>query len=293
MTIADAKPRPRVYTPDGCAEIARLIKEGLHREKLSYAQVQLWIERRVDVPDHLSVPQGASLGMLIAGKTRTLKVETLRILHCAGLFGDRPLEVIEAIACGMSVEEAERVPGATLGEEFWEQLPAKVKSAPRNVKIATAIAILESLESEKGDAENGTAENSIAESPPQPRSPSEPMFFLSPQDSQQRLAVLFQHWHPNQTPVAIAQYYADTLGVNLITVGRIEQLLAGETLLDEIEYGCLSSSKLDLQQENGDPLTPEELRWFCQATWKNVTTNPSASSKAIDHQDTADLPHNS
>ena len=63
--------------------------------------------------------------MLITGKTKIIKVATLRILHCAGLFGDRPLEVVEAIACGMPVEEADRLPGKAVGEAFWENLPAR------------------------------------------------------------------------------------------------------------------------------------------------------------------------
>ncbi|MEM1426293.1 MAG: hypothetical protein AAGF75_07055 [Cyanobacteria bacterium P01_H01_bin.130] len=282
VSAAKAKPRPKVYTPDGCANIAKLIQEGLHREKLSYSQVQLWIERRVDVPEHLSVPQGASLGMLITGKTRTIKVETLRILHCAGLFGDRPLEVIEAIACGMSVEEAELLPGKSISEDLWDQLPAKIKSAPRDVQVATAIAIIESLGSEGDRA-------SSAE-PHQPQPSTAAMFFKSPQEAQQRLGSLFRMWHPSGNAVAIAQYYAKTLGVDLISVARIEKLLKGETLLSDIEYGCFCTSKLNLQKEDGDRLTSQELRWFCQTAWgdRGTASEPESPPPSADHQDTLD-----
>ncbi|MGD1938349.1 MAG: hypothetical protein ACFCA4_12455 [Cyanophyceae cyanobacterium] len=252
--------------------MAKLIQEGLRREDLSYSKVQLWIAERVDVPSHLSVPQGEALGMLITGKTKIIKVATLRILHCAGLFGDRPLEVVEAIACGMPVEEADRLPGKAVGEAFWENLPARIKGAPRDIQVATAIAIIESLDSEGGRAANTS----------QPRS-TKPMFFDSAQDAQKRLTELFQHWHAERSPVEVAQYYAQATGVDLLKVDRIELLLKGETLLNEVEYGILTSNRLDLQQENGELLTPEELRWFCETAWRKP---PGVAQPSATNQDT-------
>ena len=152
---------------------------------------------------------------------------------------------------------------------------------------ATGDAILEALGSES--AHTSTTEHPPSQ--PQPQPSTVPMFFLSAQEAQQRLSALFQHWHPNQPPPAIAQYYAQTLGIELITVERIEKLLNGKTLLTDIEYGCFCTNKLNLRQENGDRLTPQELRWFCQTAWgdsSSPTTSEPPPSDSQDHPDTSD-----
>ncbi|MGD1851882.1 MAG: hypothetical protein ACFCBU_15275 [Cyanophyceae cyanobacterium] len=225
-------------------------------EEWSYERIAQAIADCVDLPPELKPPERGSIQAFLKGRSKTLHVNTLRMYWQAGLFGDRPLEGVEAIACGMPVEEADQIPSKMLGDENWWRLLSVIKFAPQEVQIATAIAALHAIQ--LVGAENTT--RTLKQS-------SSSMHFNSKGLAQNFFAELLRFNFQEKTAADICGIYAEEVGEQVMSPERVQVFLDAQALPSDVEFGYFISKRIPLQTGDGIILSPSDLSWFCESTW--------------------------
>ena len=109
-----ALPPPEEFlylTESGIDEVRKLLVQWKESKGWSVREIAEYLAERLTLPPDMTPPQHSGIGSFLNGRTRIPDINTLRMYWQAGAFGDRPLQVVEAIACGMPVAEAEALPG--------------------------------------------------------------------------------------------------------------------------------------------------------------------------------------
>lgn len=246
----------------GCDRLAKILDEkvtalGLTGKTFS----KNWLPPRVVFSEGQSPPAPSSYYAFISRSQKCPKIETLRIWHASGIFGDLSLSYIEAIACG----EAPPIGGGNSDDSgvSWDGIISALPYAPPDVALQIAIAALQSIDLA------GPPDHSLPLPANDHQSAATIPVPATKEYAQDLLSRVFKHSFPKMTAQAIAAFLNETYQItkNPLSADRIQGFLDGEALLNSRELGYLGREDFPLHHPDGRRVTEGELMWMSMMRW--------------------------